>query len=78
MVLSALPQIPCREALSMSLSYVRDLSLTAEAQAAVMDLCEALRDTDTEAVRAALAKMSNGKVNATIKDRISKLQQQVK
>jgi type 1 glutamine amidotransferase/HEAT repeat protein len=78
MVLSALPQIPCKEALSMSLSYVRDASLTAEAQAAVMDLCEALRDTDTEAVRAALVKMSNGKVNATIKDRISKLQQQVK
>jgi len=78
MVLSALPQIPCKEALSMALSHVTTPSLTAEAQAAVMDLCEALRETDTEAVRAAVAKMSNGKVNATIKDRISKLQQQIK
>ena len=77
MVLSALPQIPCKEALSMALSYVTNPSLTAEAQAAVMDLCEALRSTDTEAVRAALVKMSNGKVNATIKDRVNKLQQQL-
>ncbi|MCP4453712.1 MAG: hypothetical protein GY809_19805, partial [Planctomycetes bacterium] len=78
MVLSALPQTPCSGALTMALSYVTDPSLTAEAQAAVMDLCEALRDTDTEAVRVALVKMSNGKVNTTIKDRINRLQAQIK
>ncbi len=78
MVLSALPQTPCQGALTRALSHVTDPALTAEAQAAVMDLCEALRGTETEAVRAALVKMSNGKVSTTIKDRITRLQTQMK
>jgi len=77
MVLSALPQTPCKGALSMAMSYVTNPSLTAEAQAAVMDLCDALCDTDTEAVRAALVKMSNGQVSAPIKDRVNRLQTQL-
>lgn len=77
MVLSALPQIPCKGALDMAVSYVTNPALTAEAQAAVIDLCESLRESDTEAVRAALAKLSHGKVSAAIKDRITALQKQV-
>jgi len=77
MVLSALPQTPCKEALAMALSYVTQATVTAEAQAAVIDLCEAIAKTDSEVVKVALAKMSNGKVSATIKDRITQLQQQI-
>jgi hypothetical protein len=74
MVLSAMPQTPCKEALSMALSYVTDASLTAESQAAVMDLCDALQGSDIEDVRAALVKMSNGRVSPAIKNRIERLQ----
>jgi len=77
MVLSALPQTPDKEALAMALSFVTKASLTAEAQVAVLDLCESLSDTDTEAVRAALVKMSNGKVSPAIKNRINTLQTRI-
>ncbi|MCF7975069.1 MAG: ThuA domain-containing protein [Phycisphaerae bacterium] len=74
MVLSALPQTPCKEALDMALSHVTEASLTAEAQAAVMDLCDALQGSHPDEVSAALVKMSGGNVSASIKNRIDRLQ----
>lgn len=73
MVLAELSKAPCKAALDLAMSFVTQAALTSEAQAAALDLCEALRRTEAAAVSAAVEKLSNGNLSAQNQQRLRRL-----
>ena len=68
MVLSALPKAPCKAALDFAKQQLKDAQLRAEAQTAIVGLCDALAGSAPEAVRDVLTKLLKGKMNKNVED----------
>jgi hypothetical protein len=68
MVLSALPKAPCPAALDLAQTQLKDPLLRAEAQTALVALCDGLARSAPDTVKEVLTKLLKGKVNKSIED----------
>jgi HEAT repeat protein len=68
MVLSALPKAPCKAALDFAQQQLKDPQLRAEAQTAIVGICDGLVGSDPSAVREVLTKLLKGKMNKNVED----------
>jgi len=68
MVLSALPKVPCKAALDFAQQQLKDPQLRAEAQTALVAICDDLAESSPDTVREVLTKLLRGRMNKNVED----------
>lgn len=68
MVLSALPKAPCKAALAFAQKQLKDPQLRAEAQTAIVGLCDAMAGSAPGQVKEVLTKLLKGRLNKNVED----------
>jgi len=68
MVLSALPKAPCKAALDLAQQQLKDPQLRAEAQTALVGICDGLAGSAPQAVKDVLTRLLKSKMNKNVED----------